>query len=75
MGKRGVIFDLDGTLLNTLDDLTAAVNHALNGPKLDVSCVRKLVGNGVPKLISRALNVTHGKRPTKQTVPTGLTNA
>ncbi|MCH5162032.1 MAG: HAD-IA family hydrolase [Clostridiales bacterium] len=72
MGKRGVIFDLDGTLLNTLDDLTAAVNHALNGPKLDVSCVRKLVGNGVPKLISRALNVTHGKAPDETDRPDGF---
>lgn len=73
MKKRAVIFDLDGTLLNTLDDLTAAVNHALNGRgALDVPCVRKLVGNGVPKLISRALNVVAGKAPDGTDRPDGF---
>ena len=53
-----IIFDLDGTLLNTLDDLTAAVNHALGAfglGALDVNRVRRYVGNGVPKLMERAL--------------------
>lgn len=60
---KAVIFDLDGTLLNTLDDLTDAVNYALSELKrrtLDVSVVRQLVGNGVPKLIERALDKTGG---------------
>lgn len=54
-----VIFDLDGTLLDTLDDLTAAVNHALGAfgyAPFDRSRVRRYVGNGVPKLIDRALH-------------------
>ncbi|MDE7464727.1 MAG: HAD-IA family hydrolase [Clostridiales bacterium] len=73
MKDRAVIFDLDGTLLNTLDDLTAAVNHALNGSgTLDVPCVRKLVGNGVPKLISRALNVVAGRTPDSADRPDGF---
>ncbi len=53
-----VIFDLDGTLLNTLDDLTAATNHALNAfgfGGISVERVRAFVGNGVPKLMERAL--------------------
>ncbi|MDE6401100.1 MAG: HAD-IA family hydrolase [Clostridiales bacterium] len=53
-----IVFDLDGTLLNTLDDLTAAVNHALGAfgyAPFDLARVRRYVGNGVPKLIDRAL--------------------
>lgn len=70
---KAVIFDLDGTLLNTLDDLTAAVNHALEGSgKLEASTVRRLVGNGVPKLVSRALNVVAGRDPDSDDKPCGF---
>lgn len=58
MKINAVIFDLDGTLLNTLDDLTAAVNHALGAfgmGGVEIDRVRKYVGNGVPLLIERAL--------------------
>ncbi len=53
-----VIFDLDGTLLDTLDDLTAAVNHALRTfglPERSREEVRTFVGNGVRKLVQRAV--------------------
>lgn len=53
-----VIFDLDGTLLNTLEDLAAAVNHALtscNMPTRTISEVRQFVGNGIRKLMIRAV--------------------
>ena len=53
-----VIFDLDGTLLNTLDDLAAACNHALSVQGLPVHETEKFryfVGNGIPKLIERIL--------------------
>jgi phosphoglycolate phosphatase len=53
-----VLFDLDGTLLNTLDDLTAAVNHTLrlfDYPTRTREDVRQSVGNGVRKLIERVL--------------------
>ncbi|MBQ8127787.1 MAG: HAD-IA family hydrolase [Prevotella sp.] len=52
------IFDLDGTLLNTLDDLAAATNYALrtNGlPQHSVDDVRRFVGNGVRMLMRRAV--------------------
>lgn len=52
------IFDLDGTLLNTLDDLAAAVNHALRThgmPEHTVDDVRRFVGNGVRLLMERAV--------------------
>lgn len=65
-GKRGImmanydtiIFDLDGTLLDTLEDLTDAVNHALGElhmPHRTIDEVRRFVGNGVAKLVERAL--------------------
>ncbi len=64
-----VVFDLDGTLLNTLDDLTAAVNHALGAfgfAPLAIERVRRYVGNGVPKLIDRALYFSQtGADPTE----------
>lgn len=53
-----VIFDLDGTLLNTLDDLCDSTNYALvrNGfPARTKAEVREFVGNGIRKLISRAV--------------------
>ncbi len=54
---KAIIFDLDGTLLNTLDDLAASVNFALkqcNYPKRTTEEVRRFIGNGVIKLIARA---------------------
>lgn len=53
-----VIFDMDGTLLNTLEDLTDAVNYALREmgmPERTIEEVRTFVGNGVQKLIERAV--------------------
>lgn len=53
-----IIFDLDGTLLNTLADLAAATNHALAEHKLPQRTtdeVRRFVGNGIHKLIERAV--------------------
>ena len=52
------IFDLDGTLLDTLQDLAAATNYALrqNGmPEHSLDDIRRFVGNGVRKLIERAV--------------------
>lgn len=55
---RAVIFDLDGTLLDTLEDLTASVNHALRryaGTERSTEEIRSFVGNGVRMLMSRSL--------------------
>ena len=52
------IFDLDGTLLNTLNDLAASTNYALRSvslPEHSVDDVRRFVGNGVRKLMERAI--------------------
>lgn len=56
--KKAVIFDLDGTLLNTLEDLRDSVNAALRGEKLPergLEEVRRFVGNGIRRLIERAV--------------------
>lgn len=53
---KTIIFDLDGTLLDTLVDLKNAVNHALifyNLPEKDLEFVRKAIGNGTTVLIKR----------------------
>lgn len=55
---KGVVFDLDGTLLNTLDDLADAMNFVLQRSKYPVHPVdsyRYFVGDGVDMLITRAL--------------------
>jgi phosphoglycolate phosphatase len=60
-----VLFDLDGTLLNTLDDLAAAVNYALAQyamPACTVEEVRMFVGNGVYRLIQRASELPEGEK-------------
>lgn len=52
------IFDLDGTLLNTLDDLANACNYALNKfsfPTYEVEKYKKFIGNGIYKLVERAV--------------------
>ena len=52
------IFDLDGTLLDTLQDLAASVNYALRQhhmPEHSIDDVRRFVGNGVRRLMERAI--------------------
>lgn len=56
--KKLVIFDLDGTLLNTIADLAAATNQALlhyGYPTHETEAYRFFVGNGINKLFERAL--------------------
>ncbi len=58
MNYDTILFDLDGTLLNTLEDLTDAINHTLskyNLPTHPIENVRRFVGNGLKMLVVRAL--------------------
>jgi len=60
--KKLVIFDLDGTLLNTIDDLAHAANHALTEcgfPTHEISSYPFFVGNGVGRLLERVLPMDH----------------
>ena len=55
---KAIVWDLDGTLLDTLDDLTDATNHALAEHGLPARSreeVRRFVGNGIRRLIERAV--------------------
>lgn len=55
---KAVVFDLDGTLLDTLQDLANAVNYALRRsgmPERTIEEVRQFVGNGVENLMIRAV--------------------
>lgn len=63
---RTILFDLDGTLVDTAPDLAGAMNHvlaSLGRPTLPVDMVRHLVGHGARALISRGLEVTGQARP------------
>ena len=56
---KAVIFDLDGTLLDTLEDIANACNYALKECNLatyDVNKYKKFVGNGKYKLIERIIS-------------------
>ena len=62
-----IIFDLDGTLINTISDLGQACNHALAAcgfPTHKIEDYPRLVGNGVNKLIERALPEQHRNEET-----------
>lgn len=59
---QAIIFDLDGTLLDTIADLAAAADatlRALGYPTHTVEEYKRMVGNGVPKLIERFLPPQH----------------
>ncbi len=54
---EGVIFDLDGTLADTLGDITTSINHALAAhglPTHDVPAIRGFIGDGLRLLVERA---------------------
>ena len=55
---KAIVFDLDGTLLDTLTDLAASTNYALRScgmPEHSIDDVRRFVGNGVCMLMTRAV--------------------
>lgn len=58
MNYKLAIFDMDGTILNTLEDLKNSTNYALSThqlPERSLSEIRSFVGNGIRKLIERAV--------------------
>ena len=60
---RNIIWDMDGTLMDTLQDLAMAVNHALrkyNMPERTMEQIRRSVGNGVRRLVR--LSVPDGEQ-------------
>ena len=64
--KKLILWDLDGTLIDTLEDLAAAVNHALelrDLPLHSVADYRKMVGHGVRNLVTQALEASLKETP------------
>lgn len=71
--KTGILFDLDGTLLDTLEDLTDSVNYALaqyDCPPRTVEDVRNFIGNGAKKLIERSLPGMENDPPVEEVLAT-----
>ena len=71
MKYKAVLFDMDGTLLDTLSDMHDAVNHilALHGwPQRSREEVRAFVGNGARKLMERAVPVEVAASPAFATI-------
>lgn len=67
---RAVVFDLDGTLVDSAADLAAAVNHALRGlglPERPVAEIATFVGEGAARLVERAV------APHRELLEPGLT--
>jgi phosphoglycolate phosphatase len=62
-GPKAIVFDLDGTLIDSAPDLQAAINRVLaeagRGP-LSVDAVKGMVGDGVARLVERAFAATGG---------------
>lgn len=55
---KAIVFDLDGTLIDSAPDLHAAASKMLEGeglPALSFEQIRSFIGNGVPKLVERAM--------------------
>jgi len=74
---RLVVFDLDGTLVDTVQDLATGVNEALAAvapgvPPLPLGAVRAFVGDGAGVLIERALRHAGLDLPAKQVLPVFL---
>ena len=62
------IFDLDGTLLNTIDDLTSSVNYSLAAfgfPSHTSGEIRSYIGHGISDLIRKSLPESHGEKDYK----------
>ena len=58
MSYKAVLFDMDGTLLDTLEDLRDSTNHILQQmgyPERSLEEMRRFVGNGAEKQIRRAV--------------------
>lgn len=75
--KRLVIFDLDGTLIDTLEDLAEAVNFALEKRGLPLHGLeeyRQMVGHGVRNLVKQALEASMAEAPGDEYIDAALTD-
>lgn len=71
--KTGILFDLDGTLLDTLEDLKDSVNYALSQygcPPRTLSEIRDFIGNGAKRLIALSLPGKENDPPVEEVLAT-----
>lgn len=69
--KVGILFDLDGTLLNTLEDLRDAVNHTMGlygCPERTLDEIRQFISNGVDQLVRLSLEGAPSAPPLEEAV-------
>ena len=62
---KAVLFDLDGTLANSLNDLANSTNYAIGKfgfPARETECFKMFAGDGMPKMIERALPESDNNR-------------
>ena len=63
---KAISIDLDGTMLDTVEDLSIAVNHMLAEmklPALELALVRTFVGKGIANLVGRSMRAVTGREP------------
>ena len=56
---KGIVFDLDGTIIDSAPDICAAINKMLTGEGLEpinLATVTSFIGNGMPKLVERVIH-------------------
>ncbi|MCR3905784.1 MAG: HAD family hydrolase [Tenericutes bacterium] len=66
---KAIIFDMDGTILNTIEDITDSVNYALSLKKLpekSVEDIKLAVGSGAYQLIERVVPANYDEKETKE---------
>ena len=67
--KKLLIFDLDGTLINSIPDLAIAINKMLENIATDplpLETIKPFIGNGAKTLVTRTLNCTHNNNVSKE---------
>ncbi|MBT8471568.1 MAG: HAD-IA family hydrolase [Marinicaulis sp.] len=75
--KTGILFDLDGTLVDTAEDLAAAMNFALvemGFTPVDTAAVRSLVGYGARRMLIRGMELAGGDAADDDAIGRGLTH-
>lgn len=75
LSGTAIIFDLDGTLIDTAEDLAASMNHALAQAGVDAVAapeVRHLVGRGARRMLARGYEIAAGRAATDAELEVGL---
>lgn len=73
--KELILFDFDGTLIDSAPDLASAINHMLEQlerPGFEEQRVRGWVGNGARTLVTRALRASYEQEPTERQIDDAL---